>query len=131
MCAAYSWYAARVTLRIASRSSGRASRTRRSVTGTRAGARGEKIDVGALDELVLGEAERRHQAARLLDARARAFALGQDHLELEKVAQALDAVQVHARPAHEVQGAVLAHAPGCAVRHRQHLAQRIGRARRR
>src|SRR5882724_12981459 len=86
----------------------------------------QEIDVRPVDELRGRDAERCHQGVSLLDASLRNLALGQDHLELEKVAKLLDPVQVDARSADEVERAVFAHAPSSTVGERQRFAQRVG-----
>src|SRR5262245_56191727 len=91
----------------------------------------EKIDVRAIDELRRVDAERGHETMRLRDPGLELVTVRHQHLELEQLAEFLVPIEMDARPPDQVEGALLAHAPGLVVRERQRLAEGIRRRRRR
>src|SRR5262245_1944748 len=75
----------------------------------------QEVEVGALDELIGRDSQRCHEAMSLGHARLTQFALGQDDLKLQEVSEMLDAIEVNARPADQVEGATFADAPDLPV----------------
>ena len=92
---------------------------------------GQKIDVGAFDELMRFDAERCHDLLRFEPAAARGLVIDQHDFQLKEMAQPLNVVEMHSGATDEKQSAVFDHAARLSVGQRQRLAKRLGRRRER
>jgi len=61
----------------------------------------KQIDICAINQAFLGNPKASHQYGRLRHARFRGFTIPQHDLQLQEIAQTLDAIQMNARPAYD------------------------------
>jgi hypothetical protein len=85
------------------------------------------IDIRPVNELRRVDVEFLHEIVELANTAGRRFIDAEDGFQLEKVTQPLDFVEVHARPADEIQRAVFYDPADLAIGLRQQLPQRVRR----
>src|SRR5688572_21749794 len=86
----------------------------------------QQIEIGALDELRIMDAEPLHERVRFRDAALDGFTVAEHHFELEEMTEVFYAIEVDACATRDVEDALLAYAPDLPVRKRECFAQRVG-----